>query len=111
MTFHWTCLLTAGAFEIVATTLFRYTDGLTRLWPTTWFALAGIVSFYLLSRAITGPGAIPLGTAYAVWTGIGAAGTALIGLMFYDEPATTLRLVFLFLLIASIIGLKLFATA
>jgi len=107
MTSQWISLLVAGAFEIIATTLFRYTDGLSRIAPTAAFAVAGIASLYLLNRAITGANAIPLGTAYAVWTGIGAAGTALIGLAFYSEPATTLRLVFLVLLIGSIAGLKL----
>lgn len=107
MTTPWIFLLTAGALEIVATTLFRYTDGMTRIGPTSAFFAVGLLSFYLLNRSISGEGAIPLGTAYAVWTGVGAAGTALIGLAFHDEPATALRLTFLALLIVSIMGLKL----
>ncbi len=99
----WIYLMTAGGLEIIATTLFRYTDGLTRVAPTVSFFAVGIMSFYFLQRSISD---IPLGTAYAVWTGIGAAGTALIGLAFYGEPFTTLRLVFLTLLIGCIIGLK-----
>ncbi|MEO1544924.1 MAG: multidrug efflux SMR transporter [Pseudomonadota bacterium] len=106
MTLQWIFLLTAGGLEIIATTLFRYTEGLTRLTPTLGFFAVGILSFYLLNRSINGDGAIPLGTAYAVWTGIGAAGTAFIGLMFYGEPSTTMRMVFLTLLIGSIIGMK-----
>ena len=90
--------------EITCTTIFRFTDGMTKLVPTVSFFALGFVSFYFLNRSLTG---IPLGTAYAVWTGIGAAGTALVGILYYHEPATALRLVFLTTLIASIIGLKL----
>ena len=100
----WVYLLTAGLLEITCTTIFRFTDGMTKLVPTVSFFALGFVSFYFLNRSLTG---IPLGTAYAVWTGIGAAGTALVGILYYHEPATALRLVFLTTLIASIIGLKL----
>lgn len=110
-TTSWVFLFVAGLFEVIATTLFRYTDGLTRIAPTAAFLLVGLASFYCLSRSIIGEQAIPLGTAYAIWTGIGAAGTALIGVMFYDEPATTMRLVFLTLLVGGIVGLKLVSTA
>lgn len=106
----WLFLTAAGACEIVATTLFRYTEGLSRLWPTLGFIAVGLVSLYLLQRSISGGEAIPLGTAYAVWTGIGAAGTVLIGVIFYGEPAGALRLGLLALLVSSIIGLK-FASA
>jgi quaternary ammonium compound-resistance protein SugE len=102
----WVWLLVAGALEVAATTLYRYTDGLSRIGPTVAFFVVGLVSFYCLNRALA---TIPIGTAYAVWTGIGAAGTAIIGIAFYGEPATTLRLVLLTLLIGSIIGLKLVA--
>ncbi len=100
----WIYLLIAGLFEIITTTVFRYTDGMTRLWPTVAFFALGLVSFYFLNKSLSG---IPLGTAYAVWTGIGAAGTALIGIAFYSEPTTTARLVLLTVLIGSIMGLKL----
>lgn len=106
----WLFLMAAGACEIIATTLFRYTDGMTRLWPTTGFIAVGLVSLYLLQRSISGIDGIPLGTAYAVWTGIGAAGTVLIGVAFYNEPASVLRLALLAVLVSSIIGLK-FASA
>ncbi len=99
----WIYLITAGGLEIIATTLFRYTDSLTRIGPTAGFLIVGLASFYCLQKSIV---EIPLGTAYAIWTGIGAAGTALIGLAFYDEPSTAMRLLFLTILIASIIGLK-----
>ena len=105
----WVYLLAASMCEVAATTIYRFTEGLTRVWPTTGLALLGAFSLYFLHRAVspTAGEAIPIGTAYAVWTGIGAAGTALIGLAFYGEPITTLRLVFLTLLIGCIIGLKL----
>ena len=88
----WVYLLTAGLLEITCTTIFRFTDGMTKLVPTVSFFALGFVSFYFLNRSLTG---IPLGTAYAVWTGIGAAGTALIGMLYYHEPVDTMRLVFL----------------
>ena len=104
----WTYLLMAGFCEIVATTLFRYTEGFTRLWPSVASISVGVLSFYLLNRSLAG---VSLGTAYAVWTGIGAAGTALIGIAMYDEPTSIMRMVCLVMLIAGIIGLKLFAPA
>ena len=103
-TMAWAFLLTAGALEVICTTVFRVTGGMTRLYPTMAFFALGLLSFYFLNKSLSG---IPLGTAYAIWTGIGAAGTALVGIWFYQEPAGIWRMVFLFALIASIIGLKL----
>ena len=100
----WLFLLLAGTLEIATTTVFRYTEGLTRIVPTAMFFALGVASFYFLYKSLA---AIPLGTAYAVWTGLGAAGTALIGIGYYSEPATTARLLLLSMLISSIIGLKL----
>ena len=102
----WTYLLIAGLCEIVATTVFRYTDGLTKLGPSVACFAIGLISFLLLGRSLSG---ISLGTAYAVWTGIGAAGTVIIGIAFYGEPTSMMRLVCLAMLIGGIIGLKLFA--
>ena len=99
----WVYLLTAGMLEIICTTIFRFTDGMTRIAPTVSFFVIGFVSFYFLNKSLSG---IPLGTAYAVWTGIGAAGTALIGILYYHEPVDAMRLVFLTTLIGSIAGLK-----
>ena len=99
----WIYLLSAGALEIVCTTVYRWTEGLTRAMPTVSFFALGFLSFYFLNKSLA---SIPIGTAYAVWTGIGAAGTALIGILYYHEPADALRLVFLTLLIGSIVGLK-----
>ena len=99
----WVYLLTAGALEVVATTIFRYTDGLSRILPTASFFIIGIASFYFLNRSLSG---IPLGTAYAVWTGIGAAGTAALGILAYGEAATLVRVGLLAGLVACIVGLK-----
>lgn len=100
----WAYLLTAGICEILATTAFRYAEGFTKLGPTLAFATSGIASLFLLQLSLSG---IPLGTAYAVWTGIGAAGTSILGVLYFNEPTTTTRLFFLVLLIGSILGLKL----
>ena len=102
----WTYLLLAGAFEVGFASTLKLTDGFTRLWPTLLFLACAIISFLLLAKAAQ---TLPIGTAYAVWTGIGAVGTVIIGILFYKEPATALRLFFIMTLIASILGLK-FAT-
>ncbi len=99
----WFYLLFAGSLEVAATTVFRYTDGLSRIVPTVSFLVLGIASFYFLYRSLEG---IPLGTAYAVWTGIGAAGTAAIGIYAYGEAATLVRVALLIGLIGCIVGLK-----
>jgi quaternary ammonium compound-resistance protein SugE len=102
----WVTLLLAGLFEVGFTTSMRYTEGFTKLWPTAVFLLFAAISFALLAKAAE---TIPLGTSYAVWTGIGAAGTVVVGIFYFGEPASALRLLFLATLIGSIIGLKLFA--
>jgi quaternary ammonium compound-resistance protein SugE len=100
----WLYLLLAGLLEIGFTTALRHVDGFTRLMPSLAFLVCAALSFWFLQLAAA---TIPLGTAYAVWTGIGAAGTAVVGILYYAEPATTLRLVFLVTLIGSIAGLRL----
>ena len=100
----WVYLLVAGVFEVAFTTAFRFIDGFTRPWPTLLFVIFASLSFIFLQKATT---SIPLGMAYAVWTGIGAAGTVIVGLLFFGEPARAMQLLFLVLLIGSIIGLKL----
>ncbi len=99
----WVYLMFAGLFEVGFASTLKLTDGFTKLWPTLIFSVCILFSFILLNRALRD---IPIGTAYAVWTGIGAAGTALVGIFFYKEPATALRLVFLATLVGSIVGLK-----
>lgn len=100
----WILLILAGLFEIGFTTFLKLSDGFSRFWPSLGFLVCAAISFWLLTRAAA---VIPMGTAYAVWTGIGAFGTALVGILWFGDPATTWRLVFLVLLIGSIIGLKL----
>ncbi len=100
----WIYLLAAGLFEIGFTTFLKLSDGFTRLGYSLAFLLFSAVSFWLLTRAMA---TIPLGTAYAVWTGIGALGTAVVGVLFFDDPLGSWRVFFLLLLVGSIVGLKL----
>lgn len=100
----WLYLLLAGVFEIGFTTALRYLGWPLRLMPFAAFLVFSTASFVCLVAAMR---TIPIGTAYAVWTGIGAAGTVIVGIGWYGEPTTTLRLLFLTSLVASIVGLKL----
>ncbi len=104
----WILLLIAGIFEIVWAIGLKYTDGFTRLWPTLGTVLAMILSVVLLGLALK---TLPVGTAYAVWTGIGAVGTAILGIVLLGEPATAGRLVSLSLIVAGIVGLKVLTPA
>jgi quaternary ammonium compound-resistance protein SugE len=99
----WLWLIVAGLLEIVWAVTLKKTEGFTRLGPSL-ITLAGMIaSFYLLSQAMK---TLPTGTAYAVWVGIGAAGTALIGILFLDEPRTAFRLISLALIVLGVIGLR-----
>ncbi|WP_276495707.1 DMT family transporter [Pontibacter litorisediminis] len=100
----WIYLIIAGLFEIGFTTCLKLSDNFTNLKWSVGFFVCISASFFLLNKAIH---SIPLGTAYAVWTGIGAVGTVLMGILLYREPADAWRLFFICLLIGSIIGLKL----
>ena len=100
----WALLFLAGLFEIGWAIGLKYTDGFTRPWPTTWTVLAMIVSVVLLALAVR---TLPIGTAYAVWTGIGATGTVILGIVLFGEPATALRLLFVAMIVGGIAGLKL----
>jgi quaternary ammonium compound-resistance protein SugE len=100
----WVWLILAGCFECAFTTCLKLSDGLTKIGWSVAFVLLSIVSFLLLTLASRN---IPLGTAYAVWTGIGAFGTAAIGILWFQDPATFWRVFFLATLIGSVIGLKL----
>lgn len=99
----WAYLVLAGLFEIGFASTLKLTEGFTRLSPTVIFAACLLLGFLFLEKSLK---EIPIGTAYAVWTGIGAIGTAIVGILVYKEPATALRLFFLTTLVASIIGLK-----
>jgi quaternary ammonium compound-resistance protein SugE len=100
----WTILFLAGLFEVAWAVGLKYTEGFTRLWPSVGTVVAMAVSFYLLAVAMR---TLPLGTAYAVWVGVGAVGTAILGIVLFNEPANAGRLVSLGLILAGIIGLKL----
>lgn len=100
----WIVLVLAGLFEVAWAVGLKYTEGFTRLWPTVGTVAAMAVSFGLLSQAMK---TLPLGTAYAIWTGIGAVGTALVGIMLFGESANPARIACIGLIAAGIIGLKL----
>ncbi len=100
----WTYLFIAGVFEVAWAVGLKYTEGFTRLWPTLGTAAALILSMALLALALR---TLPLGTAYAVWTGIGAVGTAIAGVVLFDEPADAWRVACIALIVAGIVGLKL----
>ena len=104
----WIVLVVAGIMEIGWAVGLKYTDGFTRPWPTVGTGLALVVSMGLLGVALR---TLPLGTAYAVWTGIGTVGTAVLGIVLFREPATAMRLICIGLILAGIIGLKLAAAA
>jgi quaternary ammonium compound-resistance protein SugE len=97
-------LFVAGLFEIGFALGLKFSEGFSRLWPTLGMVLAGAVSFYLLSTAMK---SLPAGTAYAIWTGIGAAGTAAVGILLLGESASPLRIASLALIVAGVIGLRL----
>ncbi|WP_254413390.1 DMT family transporter [Dyadobacter diqingensis] len=99
----WLFLLIAGVFEIGFTTSLKLSDNFSNFKWSSAFFVCITCSFLFLNKAIQ---TIPLGTAYAVWTGIGAVGTVLMGIFFYKEPSDFWRLFFVFLLIGSIVGLK-----
>ena len=102
----WTYLFLAGLLEVGWAIGLKYTEGFTRLWPSVGTIAAMIASFALLSQALR---TIPIGTGYAVWTGIGAVGAAALGIVLFREPASTLRLASIGLVIAGIAGLRLSA--
>jgi quaternary ammonium compound-resistance protein SugE len=104
----WAVLFAAGLFEIGWAVGLKYTVGFTRPWPTVATAVALIASLSLLGVALR---TLPLGTAYAVWTGIGSVGTAVLGIVLFREPATAMRLICIALIVAGIVGLKLASTS
>ena len=103
---HWTYLFVAGLFEIGWAIGLKYTQGFTRPLPTVLTVASMVVSLWMLGLALK---ALPVGTAYAVWTGIGTVGTAILGIALLGEPATLTRLACIGLIVAGIVGLKLAA--
>lgn len=102
----WAILIIAGILEIGWAIGLKYTEGFTRLWPSVWTITAIVASLYLLAIAAR---TLPIGTAYAVWVGIGAAGTAILGIFLFGEPRDAARLACVGLILAGVIGLKLAA--
>lgn len=102
----WVLLLVAGLLEVGWAIGLKYTDGFTRLWPTVGTVTAMVLSVALLGLAMR---TLPVGTAYAVWTGIGAVGTVILGIVLFGEPATAARLACVGLIVSGIVGLKITA--
>jgi quaternary ammonium compound-resistance protein SugE len=100
----WIILLIAGMFEIGWAIGLKYTEGFTRLWPSVWTAVALVASIALLGIAVK---SLPVGTAYAVWVGVGAVGTAILGIVLLGELATVARIASIGLIVAGVVGLKL----
>jgi quaternary ammonium compound-resistance protein SugE len=101
----WLLLVVAGLFEVCWAIGLKYADGFTRPAPTAFVVVTALLSFYLLALAMK---ALPAGTAYAVWVGIGAVGVALLGIALFGEPATAARLASILLIVAGVTGLRLF---
>lgn len=102
----WFILIAAGVFEICWAVGLKYSNGFTKFWPSVFTIASMILSMLLLSFAVK---EIPLGTAYAVWTGIGAFGTAILGIFLFSESSEFVRLFFLLLIIIGIAGLKIYS--
>jgi quaternary ammonium compound-resistance protein SugE len=100
----WLALLGAGLLEVGWALGLKYSDGLTRFWPTATTAVAILLSFGLMALALR---TLPFGTAYAVWTGIGAVGSILVGMLLYSEPTDPIRILCLALIVVGMVGLKL----
>ncbi len=100
----WTYLVIAGLFECAWAIGLKFTEGFTSFWPSLFTILSMIISFWLLSLAMK---SIPVGTAYAVWTGIGAVGVAVLGIAVFGESRDLMRIICLLLIVSGIVGLKL----
>jgi quaternary ammonium compound-resistance protein SugE len=100
----WLTVIVAGIFETCFAILLKKSDGLTRLWPTVGFAVCALISFGLLTMALK---KLEVGAAYAVWTGIGATGTVIIGILALGESVSTLKIVSVGLILLGVIGLNL----
>ena len=101
----WAILIVAGIFEVIWAIALKYSEGFTKLWPSVIFVIAAWLSFACLSLALKH---IPMGSAYAVWTGIGAVGIAIIGMVWFREPATLFRIACIAPIVIGIAGRKLF---
>ncbi len=102
----WYILFIAGLFEIAWAIGLKYSAGFTKLWPSVFTIASMIISMGLLSISVK---SLPVGTAYAVWTGIGAVGTAILGIYLFNESREIARLIFIFLIVIGIVGLKVYS--
>lgn len=102
----WTLLSIAGLLEIAFAFGMKWSSGFSRLWPSVFAVITGLASIGLLTTALK---SLPVGTAYAVWTGIGAAGTAVVGMVFLGEPTSVARVTCITLIMCGVVGLRLFA--
>jgi quaternary ammonium compound-resistance protein SugE len=102
----WGNLLIAGLLEVVWAIGLKYTEGFSRLWPSVITGVAMVGSFYFLAQALK---TLPVGTGYAIWTGIGAVGTAILGILLFSESVNPARLISIALIVGGIVGLKLSA--
>ncbi|MBW8808439.1 quaternary ammonium compound efflux SMR transporter SugE [Lysobacter capsici] len=100
----WILLVLAGLFEVGWAIGLKYTEGFTKLWPSVGTVAAMIVSLGLLGLAMK---SLPVGTAYAIWVGVGAVGTVILGIVLFNEPVNALRIVSVVLIVAGLVGLKL----
>lgn len=104
----WFYLLIAGILEVVWAVAMKYSEGWTKLYPSLLTLVAMGIGFYFLSLAVK---SLPLGTAYAVWTGIGTIGTVIFGVLFFKEPLDVIKVVCILLIVTGIVGLRLFHKA
>jgi quaternary ammonium compound-resistance protein SugE len=103
---YWIVLFVAGLFEIAWAIGLKYTEGFSKLWPSVFTIVCMIISMGLLAYAVK---YLPVGTAYAIWTGIGAVGTAILGMILFNESKELVRIFFIFLIVVGIVGLKVFS--
>jgi quaternary ammonium compound-resistance protein SugE len=103
---YWIVLFIAGLFEVAWAIGLKYTEGFSRLWPSVFTITCMIISMGLLAYAVK---YLPVGTAYAIWTGIGAVGTAILGMILFNESKELVRIFFIFLIVVGIVGLKIFS--
>lgn len=103
----WLILIVAGLFETAWAIGMKYSEGFTKFWPGVFTIICILISMGLLSISLKW---LPVGTAYAVWTGIGAVGTAILGIILFGESKEFMRLFFMFMIIAGLIGLKIYST-
>jgi quaternary ammonium compound-resistance protein SugE len=104
---NWLILIIAGLFEVAWAIGLKYTEGFSKFWPSVFTIVCMIISMTLLAYAVKH---LPIGTAYAIWTGIGAVGTAILGIILFNESKEFIRVFFILLIVIGIVGLKLFSS-